>query len=149
MNETLARAIFDDQVRGLSERLLEFRGWTLFAKEYPVLDVGFTAEGREPLRVRLECEGWNEKPALIKLLSLDGHRLTYAPRDNTGVINPGPHPITRRPFVCLPGSREYHAHIQHMTDRWENYRGKDDFTLGGILTKIWRTWEKTRGWARR
>ena len=148
MNETLARGIFENQVRGLTGRLLEFRGWTLFAKEYPVLDVGFEAEGRTPLRVRLECEGWNEKPASIKLLTLEGRGLTYVPLDISGVINRGPHPIMRRPFVCLPGSREYHGHTHHMTDRWENYRDKDDFTLGGILTKIWRTWGKMKGWER-
>lgn len=148
MNETLSRAIFDAQVGGLTERLLELRGWTLFAREYPVLDVGFEAEGRTPLRVRFDCTGWNEKPAAIKLLTFEGRALTYVPFDTTGVINPGPHPISGRPFVCLPGSREYHAHIHHITDRWENYRDKDDFTLGGILTKIWRTWGKSKGWAR-
>jgi hypothetical protein len=148
VNETLSRAIFDSQVQGLTERLFAFRGWSLFAKEYPVLDVAFEAEGRRPLRVRFDCTGWNQKPTAVKLLTLEGHGLTYVPQDATGVINPGPHPISRKPFVCLPGTREYHAHIHHFTDRWENYRDKDDFSLGGILTKIWRTWGKAPGWAR-
>lgn len=149
MNETLARAIFDDQTKGLAEeRLLSLRGWTLFAREYPVLDVGFAAAGRAPLRLRFDCKGWNEKPAEIKLLTPEGGTLTYVDFDPSGVINRGPHPIGGRPFICLPGSLYYHTHYQHLTDRWENYRGKDDFNLGGILTKIWRAWEKAKGWER-
>jgi hypothetical protein len=43
--------------------------------------------------------------------------------------------VPRSAFLCMRGIREYHEHRQHVTDRWENYRGKAEYTMAGILTR--------------
>lgn len=34
------------------------------------------------------------------------------------------HHQTGRPFLCRPGTREYHQHFQHGDDPWDRYRGR-------------------------
>lgn len=50
MHEAASRALFDEEVKKLRPELLAVRGWTLFALEYPSLDVGFASSdgGRPP-----------------------------------------------------------------------------------------------------
>jgi hypothetical protein len=109
---------------------------------YPVLDVTFSSQVRKPLRVRMRCENYDQLPASIELLSEEGNYLTVTPSGH-GVINGGNHPTTNRPFICSPGSREYHTHPSHLGDAWENYKGKSGFDLGGMLTQIFNAWKKT------
>ncbi|MGI8641651.1 MAG: putative metal-binding protein [Pyrinomonadaceae bacterium] len=142
MHEAASKAIFDSQVGKLNERLLQLRGWVLHSTEYPILDVSFHKEPRVPLRVRLICDNWDEQPPSIQFLSLDGNLLTVIKRDPAGIINESPHPSTGRPFVCAPGSLEYHTHSSHIADLWSNYKNQSDFDLGGILTKLWSGWKK-------
>lgn len=47
------------------------------------------------------------------------------------------HPETRRPFLCIRGTREYHEHPQHTGDEWALYRGH--IGLFSVLTTVWRT----------
>jgi putative metal binding uncharacterized protein len=49
-------------------------------------------------------------------------------------INHGDHPILHRPFVCIRGTAEYHAHPSHLRDRWDLYRGR--ITLADLLDHI-------------
>jgi len=48
------------------------------------------------------------------------------------------HPITRLPFLCLRGIREYHNHPQHSGDDWLLYRGTGRGTLISICDAIWK-----------
>lgn len=47
------------------------------------------------------------------------------------------HPLTKLPFLCVRGVREYHEHPQHTGDSWLLYRGS--VTLFSVLMTIWRT----------
>lgn len=47
------------------------------------------------------------------------------------------HPTTKRPFLCLRGTREYHEHPQHSGDEWALYRGQCG--LFTTLYAVWRT----------
>lgn len=33
-----------------------------------------------------------------------------------------PHPTLRRLWHCMPGLKEYHIHLSHRTDSWDNHR---------------------------
>ena len=142
MHEAASKAIFNAEVEKFTDQLLRVRGWTLHSKTYPVLDVSFHSESRTPLRVRLLCDDWNDHPPSIQFLSLEGQFLSSIKKDPAGIFNESAHPSTGRPFVCTPGSREYHTHSSHTTDYWSNYKNKSGFDLGGILTKLWRAWKK-------
>lgn len=41
-----------------------------------------------------------------------------------------------RLFICLPGIREYHQHLQHDGDSWFLYRNNDNGKLTNLLDKI-------------
>ena len=34
------------------------------------------------------------------------------------------HPKTGKPFLCRPGIREFHTHVQHGDEPWDKYRGR-------------------------
>jgi hypothetical protein len=142
VNEVASKALFDAEVESFPQKLLDLRGWTINSNTYPALDVSFAFNGRAG-RVRMICDDWNELPPSIQFLNSGGEFLSTIGRDPAGVINVSPHPATGRPFICSPGSREYHAHPSHLDDRWDNYKNRSDFNLGGILTKVWRAWKKS------
>lgn len=50
----------------------------------------------------------------------------------------GAHPATGRPFLCLPGIREYHSHPQHTGDDWLAHRAAGEGSLSTVCERIWR-----------
>lgn len=143
VHRAAAVALFDDQTESLKGDLLEVRRWTVFSRTFPVLEIGFDGTSRTPLRVRMQCDDFNELPPSISLLSADGQFLAALPTGPTGIFNQGPHPATHRPFVCMAGSREYHTHSSHTADVWDNYKARTGYDLGGIMTRIWSGWLKS------
>jgi putative metal binding uncharacterized protein len=144
VNATAAKALFDDAVSKFDERLLASREWVVHSRQFPVLDLSFRSSARQELRLRLTCDDWNDTPPSVALQVPDGGALATLPtlRQGSSFFNAGPHPSAGRPFVCTPGVREYHVHPSHVTDHWSNYKTLESFTLGGIVTQIWRGWEK-------
>lgn len=47
------------------------------------------------------------------------------------------HPITKKPFMCMRGIREYHDHPQHTGDDWMLYR--KHYGLFSTIQTIWKT----------
>ena len=47
------------------------------------------------------------------------------------------HPLTKKPFLCMRGIREYHEHPQHTGDDWMQYR--KHVGLFSTLDTIWKT----------
>jgi hypothetical protein len=47
------------------------------------------------------------------------------------------HPLTRRPFLCMQGIREYHEHPQHGGDDWLLYR--TEMRLLYTVHSVWKT----------
>jgi hypothetical protein len=145
MHPAAAKALFDEEVAKLTPALAARRGWLLHALDFPLIDCSFTAPGRTTLRLRLQCDNWNDLPPSVGLHNADGSFLTAMPNNPTGVFNMGPHPSTNRPFVCMRGAREYHTHPSHIADAWENLKSNSSYSLGGILTQLWNAWQKGRG----
>lgn len=145
MHPTAAKALFDDDVSHLSAALAQRRGWVFHTIEFPLIDCSFTAPGRTALRLRLQCDNWNDLPPAIGLHAADGTPLTKLIPNPTGVFNQGPHPTTGRPFICMRGAREYHTHPSHVADPWESLKSSSRYSLGGILTQLWNAWQKGKG----
>lgn len=141
MHEALSRALFEDEVSRLPPALFESRGWTLFSKAYPLLDVGFSSTDGARLRLRLRCDDWNDLPPSVDFFTWEGQPVQTIERDPAGVFNNSPHPITGRPFVCMKGVREYHTHSSHTADRWDAIKNDPRYCLGGILTQLWHAWK--------
>jgi hypothetical protein len=49
------------------------------------------------------------------------------------------HPQTGLPFLCVPGTREYHSHPQHSGDDWLLHRCTGAGRLGPLCDLLWRT----------
>lgn len=141
MHELLSQRLFDEQVKHLTPRLAQSRGWVVHQVSYPILDFEFQTEGRMPIRLRLNCQNWNTQPPSIDLLDSAGAYLQKLPGGMSSVFNPSAHERTGRPFVCMRGSLEYHTHPGHLPDHWEGLRTSDNYTLGGILTQLWHAWQ--------
>ena len=142
MNTTASKALFEVQTDQIAGRLLEARHWRVFTIKCPVVDIGFEIDGRTGLRLWLNFDDWNDQPPSILLLSMVGEPLATVPRDPGGVFNSSAHPATRRPFICMAGSREYHTHPSHVNDSWDNYKSRGGYDIGGILTQLWYAWQK-------
>lgn len=145
MHPAAAKALFDQEVANFTPMLAARRSWLFHALNFPLIDCSFTAAGRTTSRLRMQCDDWDDLPPAISLHNADGSLLTTVPRNPTGVFHVGPHPLTKRPFVCMRGVREYHTHPSHVADPWENLKGKSSYSLGGILTQVWHAWQKGSG----
>jgi len=145
MHPAAAKALFEEDALHLSPALAARRGWTLHTVAHPLIDCSFSAPGRTTLRVKLACDDWNDLPPAISLHAADGSPLAALPPNPTGVFNGGPHPLLKRPFVCMRGAREYHTHPSHVGDAWESLKNLTNYSLGGILTQLWHAWQKGSG----
>jgi Predicted metal binding domain len=142
VHEAVSRQLFDDAVKGIGPDLCAERGWTVHSATYPILEIGFATPGRQPLRIRARCDGWNGVPLSIEWLDAAGDALTAIPQGPGGQLNNSPHPQTGRPFVCMAGVREYHTHPSHIGDVWESYKDQSGYDIGGIITRVWRAWQQ-------
>jgi hypothetical protein len=141
MNGLVSRGLFDKEVANLS-RLAGLRGWRIHSTDFPILDIQFERVGKPTLRLRMIATDWNDMPPSFELLTPDG---SYLPPVVSkllpgGVLNNTPHRNTKRPFICMIGSKEYHTHENHLNDPWDNYRNKDGISLVYILSQIWNAW---------
>jgi len=146
MNRDLSEALFKDQTKFCSDTtLLLVRSWRVVSASYPSLEVEFFADGRFPIRVKLLCDEWDELPPSIDLLDQNDVPLPRFPQgQGHSVFNNSAHPRTQRPFLCIPGVREYHEHSSHIGDSWDNYKSKSGYDLGGILTRVWSAWKNSQ-----
>jgi len=142
VNRQASLALFERDIRSLPSKLLEARGWSMVASEFPRLDVAFRRDGRIPMLLRLNCEDWNSRPPSMAVLAESGGPLTRFPTGGGGQFHSSAHPVTRVPFICMPGSLEYHIHPSHTVDSWDNYRDRPGYDLGGLVTQVWRAWLK-------
>jgi hypothetical protein len=141
MHPQLCKARFDEDLAALDEELCAFRRWTVFEKSYPLLDVGFTSAQGKQLRLRANCEAWNEQPPSIELLDWEGRALTAVPASTTNIFNGTAHPSTGKFFICMRGVREYHTHFSHTNDPWAPLSTQAEYRLGEIITQLWRGWK--------
>lgn len=152
MLEALSRGAFDLEIARLDKRVVERRNWTVVTAEFPVLDVVFNHPVRAPLRLRFTCQGWDDEPPSIEILTEGGepipsfrdpsHAHDYVFAGGLSIYNSGPHEQTGRPFICMRGSREFHIHSGHRNEVWDNYRGRSGNDLLGLLDQLWRVWKK-------
>lgn len=142
MHVAVTQALFKDTVGRWPPELAEAYGWVLHEVAFPIIDCEFTHAGRTPLRLKTDWSEWDEQPPTILLLNSAGEPLKTLPGKLPNVFNGSPHPHTKRPFICMAGSKEFHTHPSHLNEPWEQFRNKPGYDIGGILMRIWNAWMK-------
>lgn len=140
------------------------RGWLLldYDEERLSLELAFLGSlaisaGSGPLPVvacaiRLTYENYDLWPPSLTFIDA----LTREPtKPHVAAVIPTPeglrnvlidgHPLTQKPFLCLPGIREYHSHPQHTGDDWLLHRAGGEGSLSVICDRIWRFMTKNIG----
>lgn len=155
MLEALSRGAFERELARLDKRVVARRNWTVLSAQFPVFDVVFNHATRAALRLRFICDGWDDEPPLIEIMTAGGqvipsqrpagHPHEYVFAGGMSIFNSGPHERTGRPFICMRGSREYHNHSGHRTDHWDNHRGQSGNSLLGLVEQLWRVWKRAAG----
>lgn len=133
------------------------RGWIILGidENLPAVEIAFLGHlsisaGSVPLAVvmcavRVSYDSYDLLPPSVTFIDA----LTRKPcRPHVGAFMSTPdgmrsilidgHPITRQPFLCLPGVREYHNHPQHTGDDWLLHRPTGAGNLLTLCERIWR-----------
>lgn len=133
------------------------RGWILLRHDQSVLcvELAFLARvsmstGSGPLpavvcAVRLMYDNYDLWPPSLTFIDVFSrepakpHVRAFLPTDD------GPrdvlidqHPVTGLPFLCVPGTREYHTHPQHTGDDWLLHRTLGEGSISNICDRVWR-----------
>jgi hypothetical protein len=111
--------------------------WSIAPPEFPELRVDrIGPTGQSLIGVVLHLRNYDFLPASVRYVKPNGE--AYGWPELAPLVKSFPDPsggLPRRriveatsttglPFLCLPGTYEYHAHIQHRRDRWDDHRGQ-------------------------
>lgn len=120
LHPALLDALLDDEIVVINERLSS-RGVTACRNGRSV-EIRSATIGAERI-LRLDAERYDGDPVGVFVASAtDGHLLPGSEWP-TGLYQ-GEHPTLQRPFVCVRGTIDYHAHPSHVDDVWDRYRGR-------------------------
>lgn len=155
-----------ERLRGIEPTLVS-RGIWLMSAEFPIVKVAYAAVGAKPrmipFAVRADFTDYDVLPLAITFVDpfedrelLPNEMMTKLPRLSVAHA-PMPEQIGAEPlqtavalyqhyphlpqtpgFLCLPGTRAYHAHPAHSGDAWELHRSTGEGRLFALLETIWR-----------
>lgn len=129
------------------------RGWIMLGHNDLSIDVGFLARvavGRSAMpimtvAIRLDYTNYDLWPPSVTFIDPNSGEpaqpLVQALDETDGLVTNvliDQHPATGRPFLCLPGVREYHSHPQHTGDDWLLHRSSGAGNLYVICDRVWR-----------
>lgn len=132
--------------------LLKERGWILLQRSGLELDVAFAARVQlssspAPLPIlaaciRLNYEDYDLVPPSLTFIDLFGGapimpHVRAIVADSKDLLVNG-HPHTKLPFLCVPGTREYHSHPQHTGDSWLLHRERKAGSPIVLCDLVWR-----------
>jgi hypothetical protein len=145
--------LWDQQVTSYNRR-----GWIMLRREPPVLDIAFLARlqvGATVVTAIAACvqiDFTNYDLWAPSVEFVDPFTREYAPPPVQALVEvPGGaqnllvdgHPETGRPFLCVPGVRQYHTHPQHTGDSWLLHRPGREGSLAMICERVWQTMART------
>lgn len=124
------------------------RGWWLMSAEFPTVQIGFITPNCRPATLALCAlidftnydlwapsvrfvQPFTAAPLTAEQIGIPFLRMTPEGLQPLLQEHPG-----QRPFLCIPGVREYHDHPAHSADAWLLRRGKGEGGLMFIVDKI-------------
>ena len=156
MDTAVSLRKFEADVRSLNAEAADYaaaKGWTIAMATYPTLSVVLrhSVSNRE-IEFRFTCDDWDEFSHRLSALHDPARRAescSWAGMASKGrLVGPrGSHPSsTGKPFLCLPGIREYHNHNEPPREtRWEGYRLRGTYRLLDIVDRVQQRFEDSNG----
>jgi hypothetical protein len=154
----VSRLKFDRETEALREHQWGHhrRGWLVMDTNYPKVFVIFATPDLHPVAVlfgvELDFSNYDLWPPSVTLVDpftrepytnktlpagLGFPRLTEdEPPKLQNLLQPSEDP-EGKPFICIPGTREYHQHPYHTGDSWLLHRGRGEGTLFFLLNKLY------------
>lgn len=130
------------------------RGWLMVARGDLSVDIAFTAKvsllGQVAdivaATVRIDFANYDLWAPSVTFIDLAEGTPWAPPMRAIAQTADGPrdllidrHPLTGLPFLCVPGSRDYHSHPQHSGDDWLLHRTTGAGRLLPLCDLLWRT----------
>ena len=150
MDRVVSRRKFEAEIRSLEIEAAPYistKGWRIVASIYPILAIVLRhSRSAREIEFRFVCDDWDEIPPSLTLHDpKDGRGFQWAewPKGGWSVLES--HPSTGKPFLCLPGIREYHTHPRHLGDAWEGYRQRGTHRLRDIVDRVQHRFEDSGG----
>ena len=150
MDAEVSRLKFAREVDALRAQATDFvanRGWEIVSSDYPVFDVVLThPTSKRRVGFRFLCDDWDERPPSLSLFDPETlAELSWErwPQGGWSALNP--HPTTGKPFLCLPGIREYHTHSSHLQEPWAGLRSRETYKLRYIVHRVHERFNVTQG----
>ena len=123
-------------------------------KARQVQEVDYGPLTRRPVGVELLLDDYDQCPPSVRYANpCSWEPLTHADlmfastgqpggsrRQPAGNVLLADHPYTGWPFLCVPGTREYHSHPQHQDDSWTHYR--QALQLVDLVAMANQTWQR-------
>jgi hypothetical protein len=134
-------------IRTQAAGFVESAAWDFVSTTYPTLAVVFpNPSTQRRVGFRFLCDDWDDQPPSLSLFDpKTGDDLPWSKWPQQGWPAGQAHPTTGKPFLCLPGIREYHTHSSHLNNLWSNLRGKDSYSLRYILHRVHRRFGDNNG----
>ena len=158
VDPSVSRAKFDTEIelfKSIRDEYLK-RGIWLLKDEFPTALLAFAKALHPPAVVFgaiIDFTDYDLKPLSVTLVN----PFTQAPLKANEVLTPFARLIPRgtapsnpevqtllqshsdnKPFICLPGIREYHEHPAHTGDSWLLHRGTGEGTFNFVVENLYR-----------
>ena len=150
MDIQVSRSKFEDDTKKLKDLESTFgmlRGWRIKLASYPALTIVLRHnKSKREIEFRFLCDDWDDIPPSLTLHdSLSGEELRWDDWPKGAWATGNQHPETGKPFLCLPGIREYHTHTSHRNDFWSGYIIKGSYRLRHIVDRVAQRFQETDG----
>ena len=122
-------------------------GWVVIGRTYPLFEVIWThPRTKRQVGFRFNFDSWDAIPPSLELFDPDTKATLQWERWPQGGWAVGsPHPLTQKPFLCLPGIREFHDHPSHTADAWPALRGLSSYSMLYLMQRVQQRFEDSNG----
>lgn len=101
------KIVMNDVIKGL-------RKWKILQCDFPNFIITMThLKSNKEYTFRFICDNYPISVEMINSNTLEALPQAECPQGSYFLY---PHPITQKPFICLPRLREYHTHSSHINE---------------------------------
>jgi len=121
--------------------------WEVVGRSYPLFEVVWThPRSRRRVGFRFSFDDWDAIPPSMELFDPSSGAPLAWERWPKNVWSVGEsHPLTKKPFLCLRGIREYHDHSSHIGDWWLVLRELGTYSMPQLLHRVQQRFEDSDG----